>query len=157
MNCPNCGKEILDEQATYCPYCAKPLIPPAPAAKTMKRTGFPIAAGILTILAACVSFIIGFLFGFTGIIAFLILGILDILAFAFGLTGGMFSLERTHFPLVIFGISFLLSSMVVSIILLRATAFAAFQWGVWFLFSLPIIILSILGLIFAAISKREFV
>lgn len=68
-----------------------------------KRTGLPIAAGILTIIAACACLIVGII----GLIVFvlsqadqlLIQGVIAVLAFAFGLRSGIMSLKRRHFAM----------------------------------------------------------
>jgi hypothetical protein len=164
LYCPHCGKEILDEKAVYCPYCAKPLVLAPQAGVVRKRTGFPTAAGILTIIAACISIFIGtvgiidlgtsfaYYYGFA--YAFFFMGIFGILAFAFGLTGGIFSIKRIHFALSIVGISLVLVSGFVTII--ELAAMGNYAWVVGLLFGLPIVLLSLLGVIFAGISKGEF-
>lgn len=99
MNCPHCGNEIQDEKAVYCPYCSKPL-----RIISRKKTGFPIAAGILTILAACIFVPVGVLFMgayvwysiqlFREGIEVFITGFFSILGFALGLTSGIMSQEK---------------------------------------------------------------
>jgi len=160
LNCPSCGKEVIDDNAIYCPYCTKPL------RLLRKRTGLPIAGGILTIIAACVS-IIGGVIGMAAFISFLswsyyyyyrpiyqvlFMGVFGILAFALGLTGGIFSLKRRHFALSIIGTSFVVVSGVITMEAIAITG----SWSFGLLLGLPPVLLSILGLIFVAISKGEF-
>lgn len=172
LTCRYCGRVIKEENAIYCPFCAKPV-------RTVQlplggKTGFPITAGILTIIASCMSIIIGI----AGVIAFansfsyyyynyyyryyygpdygwLFLAIFDILAFAFGLTGGILSIRRRQFTLSIVGMSLGLVSGFVTMIV----AGGLVRDGSWvgaLAFGLPMIILSILSVIFAAVSKGEF-
>lgn len=83
------------------------------------------------------------------------MGICGILGFAFGLTGGILSLERKRFAISIFGTSFVLVSGFVTIIgFASAAAYGAEMAEV--LFGLPPILLSILGIIFLGVSKGEF-
>jgi hypothetical protein len=159
LYCLNCGKEIKDEKALYCPYCAKPLTSVPQTGLLPKRTRFPITAGILIIIAACICFFAGILCYYNLIVvgvypiypplfAYSSVGIFGILGFAFGLTGGTLTIKRKNFTLSIIGICLVLLSGSVTIIV----------WGVWgsILFGLPIVLLSILGLIFVAVSKAEF-
>jgi hypothetical protein len=155
LKCPNCGKQIAIEDANFCPYCAKPL------KIIQKRTPFPTTAGILTIIGSCIAivmgiiylvaalFSVGYAYGYTygyfyGLsVYYLITGILGIIAFAFGLTGGIFSLKRKRLAFSIFGMSLLIASGIMM------------AMPVW-VFGLPIVVLSILSIIFVAISKGEF-
>lgn len=163
--CPNSGRDVRDDAAVSCPCRGTSLLVPPTLTTLMKRTGFPIVAGVLTIISAFVSIIIGIL----GIIVFwasissdfnglyyqwLVMGIFAVLAFVFGLTGGIFSIKRRHFALSIIGASLVLVSGFVTLF-----AFGVVGYGTWIsgtLFWLPIIVLSFAGIIFAAMSKHEF-
>jgi hypothetical protein len=122
--------------------------PPLPR----NRTSYPIAAGILTIIASCLAL-------FTGIrvlravgLLWVFMGIFGILVFAFGLTAGIFSINRRRFGLSKFGMS-LLAAMGFFVLIVPAL------FGELFfplLFGMPIIIPSILSIIFVSISKDEF-
>jgi hypothetical protein len=150
LNCPNCGKDVSNQDAVFCPYCSKPLN------VTRKRSGFPIAAGILTLIASCIAVIIGFIALFSDSTAFVVTGVFCFLAFAFGLTGGILTLKRRIFPLAIIGVIFVLVS---GLVIISAFATAGYDYdlsGSGVLIGIPIIILSILGIIFTAISKGEF-
>ena len=158
MNCPNCGEQIKDENALFCPYCANRLH------FAKKRSGFQIAAGVLTIIGACISISVGLiglvpfvLFFRTSLLIFgsisylLVMGIFCVFAFTCGLISGIFTLRRTHFKLSIIGVSLVLASGFVIIMSFGTMASGAFVFGV------PVVTLSLLGLIFAAISRSEFV
>ena len=80
------------------------------------------------------------------------MGIFGILGFAFGLTGGIFSIRRRRFGLSIFGMS-LLIIMGFFVLLVPALFGSPF---IGFLFGMPMIIPSILSVIFVAVSKSEF-
>jgi hypothetical protein len=82
------------------------------------------------------------------------MGVLGTLAFALGLTGGILTLRRSHFALPIIGESLILLSAFVTMILFSAAGYDA--WIVGLLFGLPVMILSILRIIFTGISKKEF-
>jgi len=164
--CPRCGKAIHDDAAVFCPYCSASLIPVSPPVVAVKRSGFPITSGILTIIAACITIIIGII----GILVFavdfnnyyyygplyqwVIIGIFGILGFAFGLTGGIYSLKRKHFAISVVGTSFVLLSGFVTMISLGTDQYG--DWGVGLVFGLPVILLSILGIIFLGVSRGEF-
>lgn len=84
-------------------------------------------------------------------IGFLLMGIFGIFGFAFGLTAGIFTLKRIHFGVAIVGACFPLVSGAVNIV---PIGYRSTYAGL--LFGLPILILSLLGLIFTTLSKREF-
>lgn len=146
--------------------CAKPFVPSALTGATQKRTVFPIAAGVLTIIAACISIIVGILGMFAFGISrdyftraynytYFFVGIFGILGFVSGLEGGIFSIRRKSFKLSIIGASLiLLCGFGIMLVL------APLRYGSWvpsLLFGLPIVFLSVLGVIFTNISKGEFV
>ena len=131
----------------------------------VKRSGFPVAAGVLTIIGACVAAISGIL----GMIAFyttinysyyyhqyesLVMGVFGILGCALGLTGGIFTLMRRRFVLCIIGMVLIMISGFVTV-----GAFVLILWNGWgigLLFGLPSIFLSVLSIIFASVSRGDF-
>ena len=161
MNCPNCAKEIKDEDSVYCPYCRRFL-----REMPFKTTGLPIAGGILAILASCITCFIAVsvIAAFLGNLSIylsvppfygmIFLGMFGIVAFALGLAGGITSLTRKNFAPSIVGICFSILQGFIIVIVSGTVGDSALRAG--FLLGLPIIALSILGLIFVAISKAEF-
>jgi hypothetical protein len=155
MHCPKCGKEVPDD-ASYCAYCGTQI-------KTVigRKTGFPIAGGILGIIASCVCIFVGILGILTSIqpdypyprLGILFMGIFTLIGFAFGLTGGILTLKRKNFSLAIIGISLILVSGFIIILVSMTVPYGS--WGA-VIYGVPIILLSILSLIFTAISKQEF-
>lgn len=160
MNCPHCGNEIRDEKAVYCPYCSKPV-----KDILRKKTGFPIAAGILTILAACIFVPVGAIFlgayvwysiqGFPESLDVAITGFFSIQGFALGLASGIISLKRKYFGVAVAGLSLVILSGFIIIFGMAMRGYStALTDGL--IFGVPIIGLAILSLIFVAISKQEF-
>jgi len=154
LNCLNCGKEIKSEDATFCPYCAKPVHLHQNIAK--KRSGYSLTAGILTIISSCISMGIGLLYVLLvsttlryypsgSQILFITATVLSILAFAFGLAGGIFALKRERIKLTVFAMSLLLTSGVAVMV-------------AWYLlpFAIPVVILSIISIVFVSVSKSDF-
>jgi len=80
------------------------------------------------------------------------MGVFGILVFAFGLTGGIFSIRRRRFGLSIFGMSLL---TVMGFFVLLVPALFGELFGA-LLFGMPIVIPSILSVIFVALSEGEF-
>lgn len=122
--------------------------------QNQKRAPFPLAGGVLTIIGSCfalpaaiLSIYISYDWGAYGYGAYpayiLFFGIFGLIAFAFGLAAGIMTLKRIHIVFSIFGVSFLLASGVMMII-------AVLVLG------LLIMILSILGVIFVALSNKQF-
>jgi hypothetical protein len=133
-----------------------------------RRSGLQVTAAVLTIIGASVSLSIGLLglvpfvlslsfrtYSLYGSISyFSIMGIFSVFAFAFGLVSSVFTLRRKHFVLSIIGISLVLASGFM-IIMSFGAGYGTLASGLTF--GIPVVILSLLGLIFAAISRNEFV
>jgi len=163
LNCPNCGKEIIDEDATFCPKCGEPLEPEDEIQQ--KRTDLVLAAGILTIIAVAFSSGLGYIaiyqyvsllsyYGHSLLQGFLILGVFGIVAAAFGLAGGIFMLKRKRIKVSMLGVILLLVSVVGNYITIQH-----YQYGFTdiLLFSeISILIFSILSGILVFTSKDEF-
>ena len=165
--CPRCGKSILQDDAVFCPYCAMSLTAVSAPSVRVKRSGFPVAAGVLTIIGACVAAVSGIvgLIGFYTTISYsyyyyyhqyewLVMGAFGILGCALGLTGGIFTLMRRRFALCITGMVLIIISGFVT-----AGAFVLILWNGWgmgLLFGLPPIGLSVLSIIFASVSRGDF-
>lgn len=154
-SCSKCG-EIIEDAKDFCPNCGSSLT------QQRKKTGKPIAGGILLIIAACFSLVTGLLYLFgviaSGIIAsefsytglepmgLLYLGIgaiFSIWAFAIGLAGAIYSIKRTHFGIAITGASFVIVAACITIF--------------FYFISIPVLILGILSAVFIAASKKEFI
>jgi hypothetical protein len=163
LNCPNCGKEILDEDATFCPQCGEPLEPE----DEMQQEGtdlVPVAA-ILSIIAAAFSSGLGYIsiYQYISLLSyyehsilqgFLILGVFGLVASAFGLAGGVFMLKRKWIKVSMLGVILLLASVFVNYITIQH-----YQYGFTdiLLFSeISIFIFSILSGVLVFTSKTEF-
>ncbi len=169
MECPTCRKIALNEDAAYCPYCSKPM-------KLHKRTPLPIVAGVLStigssiVVIAAIMALISSLFyliisyDYTISISFtsgflLLIGIFSIIAFAFGLTGGVSIFKRTNIVTSFIGLSLLLVAGIllsVSYLWIADLTNELFPLSPIWIIGIVTGIFSILGLIFIAISRREF-
>ena len=103
------------------------------------RKRFPVAGGILAIVAAAICFFLGFL---------------GLLAFPFGLTSGITSLRRKHFALSVFGVCFMIIAD--SIIVLATVLMPYPGLPIGLVLGLPVVILSNLSLILITSSREEF-
>jgi len=173
LNCPNCGKEILDEDASFCPKCGESLEPADEMQQ--KRADLVLASAILTIIAAAFSAGLGYIalyqynywFSIYGsssppqILGFLIFGIVNIVASAFAIAGAAFMLKRKFIILSMLGVILLLVSAFVTYItiyqndLLEPITVLGFT-GTIFLSEISMIIFSILSGILVFKSRDEF-
>jgi len=138
------------------------------------KTGFPIAAGIMTIIAACICAFIGgmnLLFSMWGYLYIndvyypindvhrFVAGVFGLLAFILGLASGRMSLRRKHLGLSIAGMCLIIVSVLIAIsetvASVRAHNGILSVEGI-LVFHAPPIVLAILSLIFVAVSKKEF-
>ena len=131
MNCPYCDNEIVDEDATFCPKCGKPLTLEEDEEQQnvvevpQKQTDFVLAAAILTMISASFVASLGYLgvyqhialteyYDFSLIVGFLIFGIDGIITAAFAVIGATFMLKRKLFKFTMLGTVFPLVSVVVT-------------------------------------------
>jgi len=124
--------------------------------KSEKKSGYPTAAGVLTIIAACICIFLGILYMYAYIEGwdyyrvhppeYFLAGIFGLLGFAFGLTGGILALKRRVFPLAMIGMAILTVAGILSFV----------EPIVGIIFGVPMLVLVILAIIFTGISKREF-
>ena len=168
MNCPRCEKEISNPDVVFCPYCSEPL--------TKKRfSDIPIVSGVLSIIAAVViilgatlsidyalSSYGGFGYGFISgtNIFFWAAGIFELIAFSFGLTGAIFQLRKKQILLSIFSsILVIVASGILigqSIFTYQLNPYYFVQYSEFLYLAVPAIVLSILSLVFIAISRRVY-
>lgn len=124
-----------------------------------KKSGYPTAAGVLIIIAACICIFLGILYMWVYIAGdysyyyghehhseYFFAGIFGLLGFAFGLTSGILTLKRRVLSLVIIGIALMMAGGIFS--------FAEPVIGI--IFGIPVLLFGILGLIFTGMSHREF-
>jgi len=170
LKCSNCGKEVTNEDAVFCPYCAKSF------KEIHKNTPLPIAAGVLTTLSSCIIVVAGIL-SLVSSLFFLVIsydykisisfvsgfllftGILGIISFAFGLTGGVSFLKRTRIITSTVGLSLLIVSGIlfsVGYIWIAGLSNDFFSMSLIWIAGIIASILSIIGLVFVAVSRAEF-
>jgi hypothetical protein len=127
----------------------------------------PLAASILTITAAFVSLFIGIVgmmesatmsARMRSYVDYLWIfeGVFGIVGFAFGWMGGMLSLERRRFRFSIVGMSVVLLSGFVTMVVFGVAFGLGGVLSGGLLFGLSTIVLSILGLICTTVAKKEF-
>lgn len=152
--CPKCG-EKLPENASFCLKCGQPI---KMEPMHVQKNGLPIAGGALTILASCISGAFGtlvliaalqwtplMLYPGAYLFPFLVVSIFAIISFAFGLAGGICSIKRRNYAFSIVGACLVIVSSVVDFV-------APDMW----VFGVPKLVLSVLGLIFTAVSSKQF-
>jgi hypothetical protein len=133
--------------------------------QTQSRTGFPIAAGILTIISACTCIVTGIigliLFAMSSISQFLAQGVIAVFAFAFGLASGIMSLKRRYFAMARIGMYIMIVAGLINVAVFGVPLGYSYSIAVaptlmGLLFGLPILILSVLSIIFVSHSMKEF-
>ena len=155
LRCPKCGDNI-PEESSYCPHCGAP-IEITPTVK-IKSSNLPLAGGILAIIDACVCVFVGVL----GTLLYassmyryhwlFLLALIAFVGFVFGLFGGIAALEKKYFEIALLGTSLLMLSGLVDVVVMAAARHILLAT----LVGTPVLILSILSLIFIAVSRTEF-
>ena len=179
MNCPYCGNELEDEDATVCPECGKSLTSEDETEQDIvkvqqKRPDLVFAAAILTMISA--TFVAGV--GYLGVyqyfaaidyymaygisysaasefaLGFLILGADGIIAAAFSLAGATAMLKRKWFIFSMVGTVFPLVSVIVTFICVQ-------QYGYGFTDTLIFAevsagMLSVISTLLNFVSRKEY-
>jgi len=173
LNCPNCGKEIIYEDATFCPKCGESLAPEDETQQDtieipQKRTDLVLAAAILSIISAAFVASLGYIgiYQYTTLLSyygssmaseflgFLIFGVDGIIVSAFALAGGIFMLKRKWFIFSMLGAIFPLVSVFVTYISIQHYNYG-FTDIVLFT-EISAAILSIMSILLIFTSKAEF-
>ena len=166
MICPNCSKEITDEDTFFCPKCGKSLTDESKVGETQSKiTDLVLAAGILSLISATFSSGLGYIaiyqyisllsyYGNNLLQGFLIMGCFGIVASAFGLAGGILMLKRKRIKLSILGITLLVVSVFLNYVIIQY-----YQYGfsdILLFAEISIFILSIWSGALVFTSKAEF-
>jgi len=141
----------------FAPKCGTRIVVVPVRATVGEKRGFRIAGGVLSIIAACICIItglIGLAYHYTYGIA--TLGIPGLIAFAFGLTAGILTLMRRVFALAIIGEIFVMVAGVLAFIPVSYTNYYAYYIHAWPA-GIFIFLLILLGLIFTALARADFV
>ncbi len=180
MNCPYCGNELEDEDATVCPECGKSLTAEDETEQDIvevpqKRTDLVFAAAILTMISAafvaglgCLgvyqySAAIDYYLTYYGLsysvasefaLGFMLLGADGIIAAAFGLAGATAMLKRKWFIFSMVGTVFPLVSVIVTFICVQ-------QYGYGFTDTLifaevSAAMLSVISTLLNFVSRKEY-
>jgi DNA-directed RNA polymerase subunit RPC12/RpoP len=169
VTCSKCGRQTREEDAVYCPYCSEAL-----RVGVVKRTDFPVSAGVLLVIGASVCVLVGavalgifvvtygsdyYYYGwgwrhFVPRYVDLFAGAFGILAFMYGVAAGVFSLKRKQYRHSLTGaIAEVMAGFL--IVLVFAQQWPT-SWVIGLMFGVPIILLSAAGLLFISISRKEF-
>jgi len=132
LNCPNCDKEIIDEDAEVCPNCGESLVieeeyeeEPQNLDIQPRSCNIVVAVAVFTIIAAVIITSLGgigvyqypALLNYYGdsyasnFMGFLIFGIVDIICGLAAIVGGVFMLKKKHLKFSIFGAVFVLAAV----------------------------------------------
>jgi ABC-type glycerol-3-phosphate transport system permease component len=161
LKCPNCGEEILGEEATFCPNCGSPLkSKPQP-----QSSDYVLASAILALVAGSFTGAMGYIalyqystflsrYEFSLIVGFLIFGVIGVVSCAFAISGAAFMLKRKFFIFSILGAIFpAISAFVTFITVIQ------YEYGFTdtLIFSqIATVILAILSAILLFKSRNEF-
>jgi hypothetical protein len=177
LNCPYCGNEVEDEDATVCPNCGKSLATEDETEQDVievpqKRTDLLLAAAILTMISATFVASLGWLgvyqyfasidyfmtnYGYSvasEVLGFLIFGVDGVIAAAFGLAGAAAILKRKWFKFSMLGTVFPLVSVIVTLICVLEYEFVFTDTLIFAEVSAAM--LSVMGTILNFASRKEY-
>ncbi len=178
LRCPNCGKEVPPHDQFFCPFCGKSLVIKSPIPN--RQTKLPMASGILTIVASVILLAAGawtiiealntyggFGYGFIDgtNVFFWASGSLFIIAFAIGLTGSIFQIRKKQILIATFSVIPMIVSAAILVgqsnfVITFKSYYSDYTWqyvnGNYLYLAIPIVVLSILSLIFIGVSRKEF-
>ena len=166
---PRCERITRDEGAAYCPFCGSVL-----RDKPAGRTVFLMAAGILAIITVCMCaawgisgiakfldymgyyYSMGYYSYYLPIGLFLTDGVLGLLGFALGLSGGIMWLRRRNIALGMVGACCMMFSGIAVTLAFGLMGYGLLGWAYGLTFGVPTIIGSVLSLVFIGVSRSEF-
>ncbi len=125
-----------------------------------KESGLPIAGGILTIVAASLSLIVGHsgrYLWFNDSYS-LVTWWIGIFGFSFGLVSGVLMIKRRSLGLTLVGMAILLINGILPLLwsFVHPEGFLRDAWmGMFYNYGIPILVFSILGIVFAVASRKK--
>jgi len=177
LNCPNCGKELVDDEPAFCPSCGKPLAKVGDDARSnsvqaqKQQSDLVFAAAILTLISATLVASMGYIglyqytslvdyFGSTSVPSnfqgFLIFGVICIVGSMGALAGGMFMLKRNNFKLSMLGIVSLLISVFVTYAFTPAFSYSFDTKAILMFSEVTVFMCAIISGLFVSSSNNEF-
>ena len=177
MICPNCGKEVVDDENAVCPECGKPVatvendnnLNSAPAQQ--KQPDLIFAAAILTLISAALIASVGYigLYQYTSLVdyfgsttmpsdfqGFLIFGVVNIVGSIGALAGGMFMLKRNKFKLSMLGIVSLIISVFITYAFTPAYSYSFDVKAILMFTEVTVFMCAIISGLFVSNSNSEF-
>ena len=164
LKCAKCGKEILDEESSFCAYCGIPFD------SGLKSSDLTTGAGVLAIIAAAFSIAVGAIgvvnylsyidiyasYGYDAstFIGFLVFGVFAFISSIFGVAGGILALTKKRFKLSVLGILVMLASALFTLIAVWYYQYG-FSEGI-LLSGISIAAFSIASAVFVFKSKTKF-
>jgi hypothetical protein len=164
LKCAKCGKEILDEESSFCAYCGTPFD------SKVKSSDLATGAGILATIAATFSGAIGTIgivnyqssvpyyaslgYDTSTYIGFLFFGVFALISSVFGVAGGILALTRKRFKFSVLGILLVLASALFTFIVIERYQFG--YTDVIILSEISIVVFSLASAILVIKSKNEF-
>jgi hypothetical protein len=164
-SCAKCGKEILDEESSFCAYCGTHFD------SKLLGSGLTTGAGILAIVAATFSIVVGVLgiMYYQSYIAYYAsysmdssgsIGFLFFLSFAFvssgfGFSGGMLALAKKRFKFSVIGIILMFASALFTFLTLWQYQYG-YPEGI-LIPGISIAVFSLISTLFVLRSKSEFI
>ena len=175
--CPNCGKEVVDDENVVCPNCSKPIIPEHDENNSNttqiqpKQPDLVFAAAILTLISAAFIASVGYLglyqyvslvdyFGSTTLPSdldgFLIFGIVCLVSSVVAMASGMFMLKRNKFKFSILGLLVLIISVFVTYIFTPSYSYSFDVRAILLFSEVTVFLFSIISGLFISSSNTEF-
>ena len=164
MKCAKCGKEILDEESSFCAYCGNPFDSKVKSADLTTGAGilatiagtFSAAVGTIGIVTyhSSVSYYASLGYDTSTYMGFLLLGVFALISSVFGVAGGMLALTRKRFKFSVLGILLVLASALFTFIVIEQ-----YQYGytdIIMLSEISIAVFSLASAILVVKSKNEF-
>jgi hypothetical protein len=164
LKCAKCGKEILDEESSFCAYCGTPLD------SKPKSSDLATGAGILATIAGTFSGAVGTIgivnyqssvayyaslgYDTSTYMGFLLFGVFALISSVFGVAGGMLALTRKRFKFSVLGILLVLASALFTFIVIEQ-----YQYGytdIIMLSEISIAVFSLASAILVLKSKNKF-
>jgi cation transport ATPase len=178
LNCPNCGKELVDDENAFCPGCGKPVANVEEDENCLnsvqmqqKQPDLVFAAAILTLISATLIASVGYigLYQYTSLVdyvgvtimlsdfeGFLIFGVVCIVGSMGALAGGMFMLKRKNFKISMLGIVSLIISVFVTYAFTPTYSYSFDVKAILMFTEVTVFMCAIISGLFVSSSNAEF-
>jgi DNA-directed RNA polymerase subunit RPC12/RpoP len=176
LKCPNCGKEIINDENAVCPDCGKSVLTEIEENQTnsvqpQKQPDLVFAAALLTLISAAFVASVGYvgLYQYTSLVdffgstalpsnlqGFLVFGAISIVSSVCAMASGMFMLKRKNFKFSMVGQIALIVSVIVTYVFTPSVSYSFDVKAILMFAEVTVFLFAIISGLFVSSANTEF-